>query len=115
MLLIDANVVIWLAVWAFIGSTLGFFTIRLNPIWTIKQKFSEYLKSVCIGIFFSLPLYFVLQEINELSHNLSITLAGSSSFAITDLIIKLWPKAIEGIGKAINKFINNIGNKNNHE
>ena len=119
MLQIELSVVIWLIVWAYIGSTLGFFTIRFNPTWTRKQRFLEYLKSVSVGIFFSLPLFFILQECKGLSHNLSITLAGSSAFAMTDLIIKLWPKAIDGLGNAINKLldrlIGNIGNSNDND
>ena len=91
------NTLIWLIAWAFIGSTLGYFTIRYKLTWTKEKKLIEYFKSVCVGIFFSLPVYFVLYEIKELSQNLSLTLAGSSSFAVTDLIIKIWPKVISSI------------------
>ena len=120
MLQIELSVVLWLVVWAYIGSTLGFFTIRFNPTLTSKQRMYEYLKSVGVGVFFSLPLYFILQECNGLSHNLSITLAGSSSFAITDFIIKLWPRAIDGVGNAISKLLDRLignigdGGRNDH-
>ena len=119
MFQVEYGVVIWLIVWAYIGSTLGFVTIRYNPAWTRRQKLMEYLKSISVGIFFSIPLYFILQEVKGLSQHLSMTLAGSSAFAITDLIIKLWPKITDGLGNAINKLldrlINNIGKSNNNE
>lgn len=110
MLQVDCNVVLWLIVWAFIGSTLGFFTVRYKMVWSRKRKQLEYLRSVCVGIFFALPIYFILSEHKGLSQNLSITLAGSSAFAITDFIIKLWPKLMDGICEAIPKFLNRLIN-----
>ena len=119
MFQIELNVVIWLIVWSLIGSTLGFFTIRYKPIWENKRKTLEYLKSVCVGLFFALPIFVALQEHGKLSRDLSLMLAGSSSFAITDLIIKIWPKITDGLGNAINKLldrlINNIGKSDNNE
>lgn len=113
---IDFNIISWLVVWSIIGSTLGFFTIRFKPVWTKSQKILEYLLSVGVGLFFALPLFVVLQETCKFSPDMCIMLAGSSSFAITDLIIKVWPKIIEGIGYAINKHIDKtMNNPRDHE
>lgn len=118
MMQVNPNVIIWLIVWSIIGSTLGFFTIRFKPIWTTKKKVLEYLLSVNVGIFFALPIYIILLERYKFSEDLCIMLAGSSSFAITDVIIKIWPKLINGLGYAINKYIDKIlgnSNSNTHE
>lgn len=116
MFQIELNVVIWLIVWSLIGSTLGFFTIRYKPIWKNKRKILEYLKSICVGLFFALPIFVAIQEHGKLSRDLSLMLAGSSSFAITDLIIKIWPKITDGLGNSIIKFIDRVlGNSSNNE
>ena len=116
MFQIELNVVIWLVVWSWIGSTLGYFTIRHKPIWNRRRKIIEYGKSVGVGLFFALPIFVSLQEHGDLSQDLSLTLAGSSSFAITDVIIKVWPKLTDGLENSITKFIDRVlGNSSNNE
>lgn len=113
---VDLNVILWLVIWSIIGSTLGFFTIRFKPVWTKSQKRLEYILSVSVGVFFALPLFVVLQETCKFSPDMCIMLAGSSSFAVTDLIIKIWPKVIDGLGYAINKYIDKVLNSSrNHD
>lgn len=108
---IRSDVVMWLIVWAFIGSSLGFFTIRNTPIWTKTERLKEYIKSVCVGIFFALPTCTYLCERHVFTTDLSIMIAGGVSFAITDVIIKAWPKLIEGIGNIIPSILNRVFGK----
>lgn len=102
---IELGTVSWLVSWAFIGSTLGFFTIRNKPDWTIKERVKEYIKSVGVGVFFAFPVFVVLCEKDIFSVSTSIVLSGSVAFAVTDFIIVLWPRLLDSIGTICNKLI----------
>lgn len=109
------DTLVWLIVWSFIGSTLGFFSIRNNTTWTRVQRLMEYIKSVSIGIFFALPTFSILREYQIFSvenvAGLNIMAAGSTSFMVTDLIIKLWPKLIYGVSKSFSKLMDHLISK----
>ena len=114
MMNLEAELVVWLVSWSFVGSTLGFFTLRNKPQWTILQKLSEYLKSIGVGMFFAFPTFMFLYEEKIFSPPLNMMIAGSLAFAITDVIINLWPKLIDGIGALVIKLAEKwlgIGNK----
>lgn len=109
MLDMELGVVSWLISWSFVGSTLGFFTIRNKPQWTRCERFKEYIKSVCVGIFFAFPTCTILIEEKIFGTTMSVMIAGSVAFAVTDAIIHLWPRLMDGISvlavKMAEKFI----------
>ena len=109
MLNMESGVVTWLIGWSCVGSTLGFFTIRNKPQWTKQERFKEYIKSVSVGIFFAFPTCTILTEKEVFGTALNVMLAGSVAFAVTDVIINLWPRLMDGISvlavKVIERFI----------
>jgi hypothetical protein len=104
MLNLEQGVLLWLLVWSFIGSSLGFFTVRNSPLWSYKQKILEYFKSVFVGIFFAFPLFGILEEKNVFNTDLNIMLSGCFAFGITDLIIKSWSRIIDVINKSLDRM-----------
>lgn len=97
--------VLWVLVWAIIGSILGFFSIRNKPEWLLKDRLIQLALSVSMGMFFALPMYIFLIEEHKLSNRLSILLAGSIAFCISDIIISLWQKLKELLLLALEKLI----------
>lgn len=108
MLDLQRDVVLWLIGWSFVGSILGFFTIRHNSEWTAIEMSKELFKSITVGIFFALPTYMLLEESKSFSVSTNIVLAGSVAFVITDGIIHLWPKFIHGIGELFLKIVEKV-------
>ena len=78
------------SIWALIGSVIGFYVIRYKPQWSTETCVKQLIISVSVGIFFAIPSYVIFVEKYALSERLSILLAGSTAFCITDLIITLW-------------------------
>lgn len=105
MLDIPLSVVLWLMGWSIIGSTLGFFTIRNKPHWTEIERLMELIKSIVVGIFFAFPVYTILCEKEVFSSSANIMVAGSVAFIVTDGIINIWPKLIEGVGFLIRSIV----------
>lgn len=101
MIDVPQDVLIWLVGWSFVGSSLGYLTLRHKPQWTGKVFFIEYFKSVGVGIFSAFPTFFILHSRYICSMPISLMLAGSLAFIATDAIIHVWPKLMESIGVII--------------
>jgi len=100
---IYSEAMIWLIGWAFIGATLGFFTIRFNPDWSKGRQIYEYLLSVSVGLFFAVPVFTVLRTYDILDIDLALMASGGFAFFTTDIIINHWGRIVDGVGSLINK------------
>ena len=99
------------SIWALIGSVIGFYVIRYKPQWSTETCIKQLIISVSVGIFFAIPSYVIFVEKYALSERLSILLAGSTAFCITDLIITLWFKLKDTVANGIIALVNSILNK----
>lgn len=107
---IDYNL-IFVSIWALIGSVIGFYVIRYKPQWNTATYVRQLIISISVGIFFAIPAYVIFHEQLVYSERLSILLAGSIAFCITDLIIAVWFKLKDTVANGIIVLINSILNK----
>ena len=99
---------LFIGIWAFIGSVLGFFAFSNTPNKSPLYRFSRCCLSVCIGLFIAFPLYEYLQELGKFSKHLNIMLGGLGAFGLPDFILKYWPKVINAaITKVLDRVIDN--------
>ena len=99
---------IFIGVWAFIGSVLGFFAFSNTPNKSPSYRFSRCLLSISIGLFIAFPLCEYLQELGKFSKNLNIMLGGLGAFGLPDFILKYWPKIINtAVTKVVDRVIDN--------
>ena len=93
---------IFVGVWGFIGSVLGFFAFTNSPDRTPLNRFGRCCLSVGIGLFVSFPLYIYLVENAVFSKMLSILVSGLGAFCLPDFLVKYWPKLLYSFA---NRFI----------
>ena len=99
---------IFIGVWAFIGSVLGFFAFSNTPNKSPSYRFSRCLLSISIGLFIAFPLCEYLQELGKFSKNLNIMLGGLGAFGLPDFILKYWPKITNAaVTKVVDSVIDN--------
>lgn len=99
---------IFIGVWAFIGSVLGFFAFSNTPNKSPSYRFSRCLLSISIGLFIAFPLCEYLQELGKFSKNLNIMLGGLGAFGLPDFILKYWPKITNAaVTKVVDRVIDN--------
>ena len=99
---------LFIEVWAFIGSILGFFAFAHTDEHTLSYKIKRCCLSVGIGMFIAVPISMYLMESGDFSDKLCIILGGLGSFGLPDFIIKYWPKITESLAdKVIDKTIDN--------
>ena len=96
---------IFIGVWAFIGSVLGFFAFSNTPNKSPSYRFSRCLLSISIGLFIAFPLCEYLQELGKFSKNLNIMLGGLGAFGVPDFSLKYWPKITNA---AVTKVVDNV-------
>lgn len=102
--------IIYITVWATIGSVLGFFTLRNNNKWEFKRKILELIKSIAVGCFFANVSFVYFIEQAGLSERLSLLFSGALAFGITDIIITQWTK-FKASTSVIERVLNFISNK----
>ena len=93
---------IYLGVWAFIGSVLGFFAFSYTPDRTPFINFMRGILSVGVGMFIAFPLWAYLEETHGMSRTLSMMLSGLGAFGLPDFIMKWWPRLAQAIAE---KFV----------
>lgn len=99
---------IFIGVWAFIGSVLGFFAFSNTPNKSLSYRFGRCLLSISIGLFIAFPLCEYLQELGKFSKNLNIMLGGLGAFGLPDFILKYWPKITNAaVTKVVDRAIDN--------
>ena len=108
MLDIPDEVLHWLLIWSSLGASLGYFTIRDNPGWSIQRRVKEYLLSVGVGVFFAFPVYIGLKDFTAIPKDFKIMAAGMVAFGITDVLINFWPSIWTNIGAICNKIIDKL-------
>lgn len=122
MLTLSNLELIYLGVWAFIGSVLGFFAFSYTPERTPLSNFFRGLLSVGVGMFIAFPLWAYLEETRGMSRTLSMMLSGLGAFGLPDFIMKWWPRFVQALGSkvienaslddgAFSKFSSKINNK----
>ena len=83
---------LYLGIWSFVGSIIGFFafvfTPQRNPIENLYRGFV----SIFTGVFLAPVIYTCLVEFYDFSKHTNIILSGFGSFGLPDFIIKWWPK-----------------------
>ena len=102
MLILSNVEVLYLGVWALIGSILGFFAFSYTPERTPLANFMRGILSVGVGMFIAFPLWAYLEETRGMSRTLSMMLSGLGAFGLPDFIMKWWPRFVQTIG---DKFI----------
>jgi len=102
MLTLSNLELIYLGIWAFIGSVLGFFAFSYTPERTPLGNFLRGLLSVGVGMFIAFPLWAYLEETRGMSRTLSMMLSGLGAFGLPDFIMKWWPRFMQTMG---DKFI----------
>ena len=88
---------IFIGVWAFIGSVLGFFAFSNTPNKSPSYRLGRCCLSVGIGLFIAFPLCEYLQELGKFSKHLNIMLGGIGAFGLPDIILTYWPRIAENI------------------
>ena len=101
MLTLSNVELIYLGVWAFIGSVLGFFAFSYTPERTPFGNFLRGVLSVGIGMFIAFPLWAYLEETQGMSRTLSMMLSGLGAFGLPDFIVKWWPRFVQTIGEKL--------------
>ena len=96
---------IYLGVWAFIGSTLGFFAFSYTPERSPFINLMRGILSVAVGMFIAFPLWAYLEETHGMSRTLSMMLSGLGAFGLPDFIMKWWPRFVQALG---DKFISKV-------
>lgn len=104
-MVLDLNDVLFIGIWAFTGSILGFFAFSNDPDKTPQQRFKRCCLSVCVGLFIAFPLCEYLQELGKFSKNLNIMLGGLGAFGLPDFILKYWPKITNA---AVTKVVDRV-------
>ena len=99
MLTLSNIELVYLGVWAFIGSVLGFFAFSYTPERTPFGNFMRGVLSVGIGMFIAFPLWAYLEETHGMSRTLSMMLSGLGAFGLPDFIVKWWPRFVQTIGE----------------
>ena len=94
--------ILFIGVWALIGSILGFFAFNNTPFKTPFERFKRCCLSIGIGLFIAFPLCEYLQELGKFSKHLNIMLGGLGAFGLPDFIIKHWPRLT---GTVVDKVI----------
>ena len=101
MLTLSNVELVYLGVWAFIGSVLGFFAFSYTPERTPFGNFMRGVLSVGIGMFIAFPLWAYLEETHGMSRTLSMMLSGLGAFGLPDFIVKWWPRFVQTIGEKL--------------
>lgn len=102
MLTLSSLELIYLGVWAFIGSVLGFFAFSYTPERTPLNNFFRGLLSVGVGMFIAFPLWAYFEETRGMSRTLSMMFGGLGAFGLPDFIMKWWPRLAQALGE---KFV----------
>lgn len=100
--------ILYITIWAFLGSVLGFFSFSYVPRKAPIDNLRRCLKSICVGIFIAFPLCLYLEESSTFSKTLSITIGGLGAFGLPDILLNWWPKIAEAIAsRAVTTISNN--------
>lgn len=93
--------ILFLGVWAFIGSVLGFFAFANTHEKTPIDRFKRCCLSIGIGMFLAFPITAYLLDTHEFSKTLSIMIGGLGAFGLPDFIIKYWPVLTAGLAEKV--------------
>lgn len=89
--------VIYIAIWAFLGSILGFFSFSYIPRKAPIDNVKRCIKSICVGIFIAFPICLYLEETDTFSKTLNITIGGLGAFGLPDMLLNWWPRIAEAL------------------
>ena len=92
---LNINDFLFLGVWAFAGSILGFCAFALPTCKTTISRIKRCCLSIGIGIFIAFPISIYLIETEHFSKQSSIMLGGLGSFGLPDFIIKHWSNVLQ--------------------
>ncbi len=92
---------VYIGVWALVGSILGFLAFRCTPAMSPYVKIRQGLLSVGIGFLVAFPVTQYLYEEVEFSGSLSILLGGLSAFGLPDFILRYYPKISKAVATLV--------------
>ena len=92
---------IYLGVWALIGSILGFLSFAYDPHKPFRDNFCRGILSVGVGLFLAFPLFTYLDETKHFSKHLNILIGGLGAFGLPDFVMKWWPKLIQAVATRV--------------
>lgn len=105
--MLDNTDLIFLGVWSFLGSVLGYLSFSIPVDKTIWYKIRRLFLSIGVGMFIAFPISWYLVEHSIFSKQLSLMLGGLGAFGLSDFIIKYWPKITESVA---NILVNRLSN-----
>ena len=115
MHLLNTADILFIGIWALIGSILGFFAFNNSPEDTPLHRLYKCLLSIGIGLFIAFPLCEYLQELNKFPRHLNIMLGGLGAFGLPDFILKYWPKLLRMlVDKLTSKYLH-MNDKNKRD
>ena len=92
---------IYLGVWATIGSVLGFLAFGYTPHKSPRDNFCRGVLSICVGLFLALPICMYLEEAKHMSKHLNILISGLGAFGLPDFVMKWYPRLIQAIAARV--------------
>lgn len=98
---LDTLEIVFLGVWALIGSILGFFAFTNTPELTPMLRLYRCCLSIGIGLFISFPICIYLQELQTFSKSTNIMFSGLGAFGLPDFLLKYWPKLTRSLADTV--------------
>lgn len=99
--------VLYIGVWAVVGSILGFLSFTYNPNKNLIDNSLRCFLSVGLGLFIAFPVYTFLSEKEYASENLSIMISGLSALGLPDFLLKYYPVLARALTRKAIKTIDN--------
>lgn len=110
-MLLTTQEILFLGVWALIGSILGFFAFTNTPELRPLLRLYKCCLSVGIGLFISFPICIYLQEIQMFSKSTNIMFSGLGAFGLPDFLLKYWPRLMHNV---VDKVLDKVGGDRHH-
>lgn len=95
---------IFLTVWTFLGSTIGYFSFTYSPKKPPIVRFGRGVLSICLGMFLALPIFFFCLEVQQYSTRISMMLSGLGAFGLPDFILNHYSSILRSIAYKTLKF-----------
>lgn len=92
---------VYLGVWAFIGSVLGFLSFGYTPSKSPRDNFCRGVLSVGVGLFLAFPICLYLEETKHFTRHMNILISGLGAFGLPDFVMKWYPKLIQAIAARV--------------
>ena len=92
---------LYLSIWSFLGSFLGFFAFGYTPHKPPQENFCRGALSLGVGFFIAFAVFSYLEEFHKYSRHFNITIGGLCAFGLPDFIMKWWPRLMRAVASRI--------------